>query len=87
MRDLPFGTVTFVFTDIKGSTRLVRELGAEQYARALAEHRRVLREAFQANQGVEVDMQGDAFFVAFPSSPRTRWPCSSPARRSFAAGT
>src|SRR2546421_2872753 len=69
MRDLPSGTVTFLFTDIEGSTKLLHELGAEQYSRALAEHRRVLREAFAANQGVEVDTQGDAFFVAFPTAP------------------
>jgi class 3 adenylate cyclase len=63
--DLPTGTVTFLFTDIEGSTRLLRELG-ERYAKVLFEHRRILREAFAANRGVEVDTQGDAFFVAFP---------------------
>jgi predicted ATPase len=69
MRDLPSGTVTFLFTDVEGSTKLLHELGAEQYAAALAEHRRVLREAFTAHGGVEVDTQGDAFFVAFPTAP------------------
>jgi len=69
MRDLPSGTVTFLFTDVEGSTRLLHELGAEGYAQALAEHRRVLREAFVAHDGVEVDTQGDAFFVAFPTAP------------------
>ena len=69
MRDLPAGTVTFLFTDIEGSTKLLHELGAEQYSHTLAEHRRVLREAFASNQGVEVDTQGDAFFVAFPTAP------------------
>jgi predicted ATPase len=68
-RDLPSGTVTFLFTDIEGSTRLLHELGAEAYADALAEHRRVLREAFGRNGGFEVDTQGDAFFVAFPTAP------------------
>nr|MBA3332838.1 adenylate/guanylate cyclase domain-containing protein [Actinomycetota bacterium] len=67
--DLPSGTVTFLFTDVEGSTKLLHELGAEGYARTLAEHRRVLREAFQAHHGVEVDTQGDAFFVAFPTAP------------------
>jgi predicted ATPase len=67
--DLPSGTVTFLFTDIEGSTKLLHELGAEQYAAALADHRRVLREAFTAHGGVEVDTQGDAFFVAFPTAP------------------
>src|SRR5205814_3713928 len=61
---LPSGTVTFLFTDIEGSTRLLHELG-DAYADALAEHRRVLREAFARHGGVEVDTQGDAFFVAF----------------------
>ena len=69
MRDLPRGTVTFLFTDIEGSTRLLDELGAEAYGEALAEHRRVLREAFERHDGVEVDTQGDAFFVAFPTAP------------------
>src|SRR5215204_263403 len=64
MRELPSGTVTFLFTDIEGSTRLLSELG-EGYADALAAHRRTLREAFARNRGVEVDTQGDAFFVAF----------------------
>jgi len=69
MRELPSGTVTFLFTDIEGSTRLLQELGEEAYAEALAEHRRVLREAFTKHGGVEVDTQGDAFFVAFPTAP------------------
>src|SRR5213082_2449532 len=62
--ELPSGTVTFLFTDVEGSTRLLQELG-DAYADALAEHRRVLREAFARHGGVEVDTQGDAFFVAF----------------------
>jgi predicted ATPase len=68
-RDLPSGTVTFLFTDIEGSTKLLSELGEATYADALAEHRRILREAFARHGGVEVDTQGDAFFVAFPSAP------------------
>jgi predicted ATPase len=67
--ELPRGTVTFLFTDIEGSTRLLHELGADDYANQLAEHRRVLREAFERYGGVEVDTQGDAFFVAFPTAP------------------
>jgi class 3 adenylate cyclase len=66
--DLPTGTVTFVFTDVEGSTRLLHELGVEAYADALAEHRRVVREACAAEDGVEVDTQGDAFFFAFPTA-------------------
>ncbi|MFL5946021.1 MAG: ATP-binding protein [Gaiellaceae bacterium] len=61
---LPTGTVTFLFTDVEGSTRLLHELGGG-YAQVLVEHRRVLREAFASHNGVEVDTQGDAFFVAF----------------------
>ena len=67
--DLPSGTVTFLFTDVEGSTRLLHELGAEGYAEALAEHRRVVRETCRAEGGIEVDTQGDAFFFAFPTAP------------------
>jgi predicted ATPase/class 3 adenylate cyclase len=67
MRDLPAGTVTLLFTDIEGSTRLLRELGTA-YADVLAQHRRLLRESFAHHGGVEVDTQGDAFFVAFRSA-------------------
>src|SRR5262249_54218816 len=63
MRELPAGTVTFLFTDIEGSTRLLQELG-DSYAEVLAEHRRLLREAFRRHGGVEVDTQGDPFFAA-----------------------
>ncbi len=62
--ELPTGTVTFLFTDVEGSTRLLREHGAG-YADLLAEHRAALRGAFAGHGGVEVDTQGDAFFVAF----------------------
>jgi predicted ATPase len=62
--DLPTGTVTFLFTDIEGSTRLLRELG-EQYPDVLAEHNRLLRETFSRHGGLEVGTQGDSFFVAF----------------------
>jgi len=68
-RDLPAGTVTFLFTDIEGSTKLLHELGADVYAGALAEHRRVIRGACARHDGVEVDTQGDALFVAFPTAP------------------
>jgi predicted ATPase/class 3 adenylate cyclase len=64
MRELPSGTVTFLFTDIEGSTRLLRDLG-DAYADAVAEHRRVLRDVVAGFDGVEVDTQGDAFFFAF----------------------
>src|SRR5213593_1390254 len=67
--DLPSGTVTLLFTDVEGSTRLLQELGSDGYAAVLAEHRQVVREAFAQEGGVEVDTQGDAFFVAFPTAP------------------
>jgi predicted ATPase/class 3 adenylate cyclase len=67
--DLPSGTVTFLFTDVEGSTRLLHELGAETYAEVLVQHRRLLREAFSAQGGVEVDTQGDSFFYVFPTAP------------------
>jgi predicted ATPase/class 3 adenylate cyclase len=69
MTELPSGTVTFLFTDVEGSTKLLHELGAEAYAEALAEHRRAVRQACASNGGVEVDTQGDAFFFAFPTAP------------------
>jgi len=58
------GTATFLFTDVEGSTRLLKEL-RERYGAVLAEHQRILREAFAAHGGEEVDTQGDSFFVAF----------------------
>ncbi|HLG07957.1 MAG TPA: adenylate/guanylate cyclase domain-containing protein, partial [Gaiellaceae bacterium] len=67
--ELPSGTVTFLFTDVEGSTKLLHSLGAEGYAKALAEHRRLIRESCARHDGVEVDTQGDAFFVAFPTAP------------------
>jgi predicted ATPase/class 3 adenylate cyclase len=63
--DLPAGRLTFLFTDIAGSTKLLHTLGESRYADALAEHRRSLRVVFARHGGVEVDTQGDAFFVAF----------------------
>jgi class 3 adenylate cyclase len=66
MREQPAGSVTLVFIDIEGSTRLLRELGDAAYRDALAKHRRVVREAFAS--GYEVDEEGDAFFYAFPTA-------------------
>ena len=63
----PTGTVTFLFTDIAGSTQLLRR-NPEGYAAALAVHQRLLRAAFEAHGGREVDTQGDSFFVAFPTA-------------------
>jgi predicted ATPase/class 3 adenylate cyclase len=64
-RPLPTGAVTFVFTDIEGSTRLVEALGPERYGDVLDVHRHLLREAFAANGGIEVGTEGDSFFVVF----------------------
>jgi class 3 adenylate cyclase len=66
MSQLPGGTVTFVFTDIEGSTRLLQELGDEEYSRVSGDHRRLVRETFGAREGTEIDTQGDAFFFSFP---------------------
>jgi predicted ATPase len=85
MGALPQGTVTFLFTDIEGSTRLLHELGPTEYAHALAEHRRIVREAASAHGGVEVDTQGDAFFIAFPT-PGGAAAAAVAAREGLAAG-
>jgi predicted ATPase/class 3 adenylate cyclase len=66
MSELPTGTVTFVFTDIEGSTRLLQRVG-DAYADLLATHNRILREAIAAGGGVEVQTEGDALFAAFPT--------------------
>jgi class 3 adenylate cyclase len=64
MTTLPGGTVTFLFTDIEGSTRLLQELG-DAYADVVRDHRGLLREHLGAQGGTEVDTQGDAFFYSF----------------------
>src|SRR5262245_61314230 len=64
MPAFPSGTVTFVFSDIEGSTGLLKRLG-DEYAVLIAEHRRIVRDSFGAHGGVEIDTQGDAFFFAF----------------------
>jgi class 3 adenylate cyclase len=65
---LPRGTVTFLFSDIEGSTDLVRRVGNEAFAEIRGDHRRLLREAFRAHGGHEIDTAGDGFFVAFDSA-------------------
>ncbi|MGH2977783.1 MAG: adenylate/guanylate cyclase domain-containing protein [Gaiellaceae bacterium] len=62
--ELPVGTVTFLFTDIEGSTRLLKQL-RDQYGEVLDEHQRILRKTFAEHDGHEIDTQGDSFFVAF----------------------
>jgi len=65
MTALPTGTITFLFTDIEGSTELVQHLGDRRYAGVLEEHRRLLRTAVEEGKGQEVDTYGDTFLVAF----------------------
>jgi class 3 adenylate cyclase len=66
MPQLPQGTVTFLFSDIEGSTALLKRLGDEDYSGLLARHRVLVRETFAAHDGHEIDTQGDAFFYSFP---------------------
>jgi class 3 adenylate cyclase len=65
MADLPTGTVTFLFSDVEGSTCLLKRLG-ERYAELIADHRRIIRETFRRHGGVEIDGRGDSFFFVFP---------------------
>jgi predicted ATPase/class 3 adenylate cyclase len=67
MAELPTGTVTLLFTDIEGSTRLLQRAG-DAYAELLRRHRTLLADAFTGRRGVVVDSEGDAFFVAFSSA-------------------
>ena len=83
--DLPSGTVTFVFTDVEGSTELLKALG-DRYAEVLGAHRRIVREAFGAAGGAEIDTQGDAFFFAFPRA-RDAVAAAVEAQRAHAAHT
>jgi YVTN family beta-propeller protein len=63
--ELPSGTVTFLFTDVEGSTALLKQL-REHYGEGLSAHQRLIRDAFGRYGGRELDTQGDAFFYAFP---------------------
>jgi predicted ATPase/class 3 adenylate cyclase len=62
----PTGTVTFMFTDIEGSTRLVQQLGTDRWSGLLDRHRELIRDAIRRHGGVEVGTEGDGFFAAFP---------------------
>jgi predicted ATPase/class 3 adenylate cyclase len=81
--ELPTGTITLLFTDIEGSTRLVQQLGP-RYADVLADQRRLLRAAFDEHGGREVDTEGDAFFVAFPRAAAALL-CATQAQRALSA--
>ena len=85
MPDLPTGTVTFLFTDIEGSTRLLQFLG-DGYAQVLRDHQQLLRQAFTQHGGGEVDTQGDSFFVAFATAP-SAVAAAAAATRALAAHT
>jgi predicted ATPase/class 3 adenylate cyclase len=67
MSELPSGTVTFLFTDIEGSTRLLQQLG-EKYATLIAEHHQLLREACETHGGRVMGIEGDSFYVVFPGA-------------------
>jgi len=84
MSELPTGTVTLLFTDIEGSTRLLEDLG-EGYTEVLGEHRRVLREALSRYGGVEVQTHGDEFFAVF-SSAANAVAAAADAQRALATG-
>ena len=82
---LPTGTVTFVFTDIEGSTKLLQELG-DGYAEVSREHRRIVRQAFGERGGTEIDTQGDSFFFSFTRA-RDAVAAAVQAQRNLAAHT
>jgi predicted ATPase/class 3 adenylate cyclase len=67
-RDLPTGTVTFVFTDIEGSTRLAGQLGTQRWGEVLTQHAAIIRSAAGEHEGVIVRTEGDSFFLAFRSA-------------------
>ena len=84
-RSLPTGTLTFLFSDIEGSTRLARALG-DRWSALLERHQRVLREAFGRHAGIEVTTEGDSFFVVFGSAPAAV-AAAADAQRALAAET
>src|SRR5438552_3912067 len=81
--ELPTGTVTFLFTDIEGSTRLLQELG-EAYGQVQDDQMRLMRQAISEGGGTVIRTEGDSFFVVFPTAAgavRT----ATQAQKSFAA--
>src|SRR5688500_11689694 len=84
MSDLPTGTVSFLFTDIEGSTALLQQIGDGPYVAVLEEHHKLLRDAFSKERGHEIDTQGDAFFVVFPDA-RNAVAAAAEAQRAVAA--
>ena len=86
MAELPTGTVSIMFTDIEGSTRLLQQLGSDPYGDLLIEHHRVLRDAIGSCLGVEIKTEGDSFFAVFPSAAEAI-KAASQAQRELAATT
>jgi class 3 adenylate cyclase len=84
--ELPSGTLTFLFTDIEGSTRLVQSLGREGWQPILEMHNRLLRAAIEGAGGVEVGTEGDAFFAVFPVAPERIPKPAAPRPASIIAG-
>jgi predicted ATPase/class 3 adenylate cyclase len=84
MHDRPRGTVTFLFTDIEGSTRILSAIGPERYGELLGVHHDLMRAAIAAHAGHEIDTAGDAFFVAF-EKPREAVDAVVEAQRGLAA--
>ena len=82
-RVLPTGTVTFMFTDIEGSTRLLQSLG-DRYPGLLATHHALMRQAIESNDGIEVNTEGDAFFAVF-TTPQSAVAAAAEAQRTLAA--
>ncbi len=80
---MPTGTLTMLFTDVEGSTRLLGELGAARYAEVLSEHQQLIRQTAAEFAGVEVDTQGDAFFFVFQSA-RSAVACAQAAQERLA---
>ncbi len=94
LRALPTGTVTFLFSDMEGSTRLVQQLGPARYAQVLEQHNEILRGAYAAHGGTERGTQGDSFLVMFGEAPAAiaaaaeaqaaiaaaSWPAEAPVR-------
>src|SRR3982751_4505523 len=68
MAEQPSGTISMLFTDVEGSTRLLHALGAERYGKLLERHHQVLRAAFVERDGFEMQCEGDSFFVVFASA-------------------
>src|SRR5438128_12597088 len=79
------GRVTFLFTDIEGSTRLLQEIGGDRYAERLLDHRQRVRRVVAEHGGVEFGTEGDAFFIVF-ASPSDALDAAAAMQAAFAGG-